>query len=122
MDVTSNEYAQMDPDLHYGTFDLGFDFSAAPTQENVSQKNILEFIESQEKQNTKLTTERDIKRLKNWLQEKGKRREIQNIPVDRLNWLLAIFSRQASLARQAFLITPLHGARLKTGKNAIAKK
>ena len=33
-----------------------------------------------------------------------------------------IFSRQASLARQAFLITPLHGARLKTGKNAYAKK
>ena len=33
-----------------------------------------------------------------------------------------IFSRQASLARQAFLITPLHGARYKTGKNAIAKK
>ena len=27
-----------------------------------------------------------------------------------------IFSRQASLARQAFLITPLHGARYKTGK------
>ena len=91
MDVTSNEYAQMDLDLHYGTFDLGFDFSAAPTQENVSQKNILEFIESQEKQNTKLITERDIKRLKNWLQEKGARREIQNIPVDRLNWLLAEF-------------------------------
>ena len=33
-----------------------------------------------------------------------------------------IFSRQASLARQAFLITPLHGARYKTGKNAYAKK
>ena len=33
-----------------------------------------------------------------------------------------IFSRQASLARQAFLITPLHGARFKTGKNAYAKK
>ena len=32
-----------------------------------------------------------------------------------------IFSRQASLARQAFLITPLHGARYKTGKNAYAK-
>ena len=27
-----------------------------------------------------------------------------------------IFSRQASLARQVFLITPLHGARYKTGK------
>ena len=36
--------------------------------------------------------------------------------------LIAIFSRQASLARQAFLITPLHGARYKTGKNAYAKK
>ena len=35
---------------------------------------------------------------------------------------MAIFSRQASLARQAFLITPLHGARYKTGKNAYAKK
>ena len=33
-----------------------------------------------------------------------------------------IFSRQASLARQAFLITPLHGACYKTGKNAYAKK
>ena len=33
----------------------------------------------------------------------------------------SIFSRQASLARQAFLITPLHGARYKTGKNAYAK-
>ena len=33
-----------------------------------------------------------------------------------------IFSCQASLARQAFLITPLHGARYKTGKNAYAKK
>ena len=33
-----------------------------------------------------------------------------------------IFSRQASLARQAFLITALHGARYKTGKNAYAKK
>ena len=33
-----------------------------------------------------------------------------------------IFFRQASLARQAFLITPLHGARYKTGKNAYAKK
>ena len=33
-----------------------------------------------------------------------------------------IFSRQASLARQAFLIAPLHGARYKTGKNAYAKK
>ena len=33
-----------------------------------------------------------------------------------------IFSHQASLARQAFLITPLHGARYKTGKNAYAKK
>ena len=33
-----------------------------------------------------------------------------------------IFSRQASLTRQAFLITPLHGTRYKTGKNAYAKK
>ena len=33
-----------------------------------------------------------------------------------------IFSRQASLARQVFLITPLHGARLKTGKKAYVKK
>ena len=32
-----------------------------------------------------------------------------------------IFSRQASLARQAFLITPLHGARLKTGKTLTPK-
>ena len=36
--------------------------------------------------------------------------------------LQSIFSRQASLARQAYLITPLHGARLNTGKNAYAKK
>ena len=35
---------------------------------------------------------------------------------------MSIFSRQASVARQAFLITPLHGARYKTGKNAYAKK
>ena len=91
MDVAANEHAQMDLDLDYGNFDLGFDFSATPTQENVSQKNILEFIESQKKQNTKLATERDLKRLKNWLKEKGERREIQNIPVDRLNWLLAEF-------------------------------
>ena len=35
---------------------------------------------------------------------------------------LPIFSRQASLAQQAFLITPLRGARYKTGKNAYAKK
>ena len=33
-----------------------------------------------------------------------------------------IFSRQASLTRQAFLITPLHGACYKTGKNAYTKK
>ena len=33
-----------------------------------------------------------------------------------------IFSLQASLAPQAFLITPLHGARHKTGKNAYARK
>ena len=33
-----------------------------------------------------------------------------------------ILYHQASLARQAFLITPLHGARYKTGKNAYAKK
>ena len=31
------------------------------------------------------------------------------------------FSHQASLARQAFLITALHGARSKTGKNVYAK-
>ena len=38
-------------------------------------------------------------------------------------WIqVIIFSRQASLARQAFLITPLHGARYKTEKNAYAKK
>ena len=36
--------------------------------------------------------------------------------------LQCIFSRQASLTRQAFLITPLHGARYKTGKNAHAKR
>ena len=35
---------------------------------------------------------------------------------------VVIFSRQASLARQAFLITALHGARYKTGKKAYAKK
>ena len=35
---------------------------------------------------------------------------------------VCIFSHQASLAQQAFLITPLHGARYKTGKNAYAKK
>ena len=34
--------------------------------------------------------------------------------------LVLIFTRQASLARQAFLMTPLHGARSKTGKNAYA--
>ena len=33
-----------------------------------------------------------------------------------------IFSGQASLTRQAFLITALHGARYKMGKNAYAKK
>ena len=33
-----------------------------------------------------------------------------------------IFSRLASLARQAFLITPLHGTRSNMGKNAYAKK
>ena len=33
-----------------------------------------------------------------------------------------IFSRQASLGQQAFLITALHGARYKTGQNAYAKK
>ena len=33
-----------------------------------------------------------------------------------------IFSRQVSLARQAFLITPLHGARYKRKKNAYVKK
>ena len=36
--------------------------------------------------------------------------------------ILGIFSRQASLTRHAFLITALHGARYKTGKNAYAKK
>ena len=35
---------------------------------------------------------------------------------------ITIFSRQESLTRQAFLITPLHGARYKTEKNAYAKK
>ena len=33
-----------------------------------------------------------------------------------------IFSRQASLILQAFLITALHGAHYKTRKNAYAKK
>ena len=33
-----------------------------------------------------------------------------------------IFSRQASLARQAFLITHLHGARYKTGKKRLRQK
>ena len=33
----------------------------------------------------------------------------------------SIFSRLASLARQAFLITPLHGARYKTGKTLTPK-
>ena len=37
-------------------------------------------------------------------------------------FVLSIFSRQVSLTRQAFLMTPLHGARSKTGKNAYAKK
>ena len=32
-----------------------------------------------------------------------------------------IFSRQASLTRQAFLITALHGARYKTGKTLTPK-
>ena len=35
---------------------------------------------------------------------------------------VCIFSRQASLARQAFLKTALHGSRSKTGKNVYAKK
>ena len=34
---------------------------------------------------------------------------------------VSIFSRQASLTRQAFLITALHGARSKMGKNAYTK-
>ena len=33
-----------------------------------------------------------------------------------------IFSHQVSLTRQAFLITPLHGSRSKTGKNITPKK
>ena len=33
----------------------------------------------------------------------------------------AMLSRQASLARQAFLVTPLHGARCKTGKTLTPK-
>ena len=33
----------------------------------------------------------------------------------------SIFSRQTSLARQAFLLIPLHGARYKTGKTLTAK-
>ena len=37
-------------------------------------------------------------------------------------YIHVIFSRQASLARQAFLIIPLHGARYNTGKNAYANK
>ena len=36
--------------------------------------------------------------------------------------MLFIFSRQVSLAQQAFLITSLHGTRYKTGKNAYAKE
>ena len=47
----------------------------------------------------------------------------QGRAMDVRDFLLdSIFSRQASLTRQAFLITPLHGARYKTGKNAYAKK
>ena len=38
------------------------------------------------------------------------------------NIQIVIFSRQASLTRQAFRITALQGARYKTGKNAYAKK
>ena len=44
--------------------------------------------------------------------------------VDKKNELVQterIISRQASLARQAFLITSLHGSRSKTGKKAYAK-
>ena len=33
-----------------------------------------------------------------------------------------IFSHQASLARQAFLITPLHDARYKTGEKGLRQK
>ena len=43
-------------------------------------------------------------------------------PLESESRLVSNFSRQASLARQAFLITPLHGARYETGKNAYAKK
>ena len=38
-----------------------------------------------------------------------------------VNGWSGIFSRQASLARQAFLITALHDSRSKTGENAYAK-
>ena len=34
----------------------------------------------------------------------------------------AFLSNQASLARQAFLITALHGARYKTGKKRLRQK
>ena len=37
------------------------------------------------------------------------------------SWFEIIFSRQASLARQTFLITPLHGARYKTVKTLTPK-
>ena len=43
-------------------------------------------------------------------------------PSGKVDRRVYIFSRQASLARQALLITPLHVARYKTVKNAYAKK
>ena len=46
----------------------------------------------------------------------------ESIPNTAAKPIQTIFSCQVSLARQAFLITPLHGARYKTGKNAYAKQ
>ena len=43
--------------------------------------------------------------------------------ITTIEWKMqVIFSRQASLTRQAFLITPLHGARYKTGKKRLRQK
>ena len=48
--------------------------------------------------------------------------DLSRITTEQWELRTVIFSRQASLARQAFLITPLHGARYKTGKKTLTPK
>ena len=79
------------------------------------------------------TTRRDTTRRDNFRQEnrvmsmtrRDTTRQKSGLVVSGLTMLdicdKVIFSRQASLARQAFLITPLHGARYKTGKTLTPK-